>query len=96
MKVGNSAAFEVECDSSLILQPDGLTNLSINLSFGLSTGLSGRLNVCFHLHHLVTNVADCHLVGYTKCNTPRKVVEMEFKTYEQPGLDLSAIGVSSY
>lgn len=44
----------------------------------------------------VTNVADCPLVGNTKCNTPRKVVEKEFKTYEQPGPDLSAIGVSPY
>lgn len=96
MKVGNSTAFEVDCDSSLILQPGGLTNLFINLSFGLSSGLSGKLNACFPLHHLVTNVADCHLVEYTKCNIPTKVVEKEFKTYEQPGLDLSAIGVSPY
>lgn len=27
---------------------------------------------------------------------PRKVSEKEFKTYEQPGMDLSAIGISSY
>lgn len=90
-------AFEVKFDWSLILQPGGLANLLfINLSFGLSSGLSGRLNVYFHLCHLVTNVADCHLVGYTKCNMPRNVFEKEFKTYEQPGMDLSGIGISSY
>lgn len=44
----NSAGFEVEFDSSLILQPGGLANLLfINLAFGLNSGLSGRLNVLF-------------------------------------------------
>lgn len=46
--------------------------------------------------HLVTNVADYHLVGYIKYNMSRKVFEKEFKTCEQPGMDLSAIGVPMY
>lgn len=45
----NSTGFEVEFDSSLILQPGGLANLLFikNLAFGLNSGLSGMLNVIF-------------------------------------------------
>lgn len=78
---GRTALFlGFECDSSRILQPGGLTSLLfINPSFSLSSGLSGTLNVYFYLCHLVTNVTDCHLFGYTKFNIPRKVVEKEFE-----------------
>lgn len=69
----NSIGLGFECDSSLILQPGGLTSfLFINLSFALSSVLSVRLNVDFHL---------CHLVGHTKSNITR-IVEKKFKTYE--------------
>lgn len=72
-------ALGFKCNSSLILQPGGLTSLLfINLSFDLSSGLFGILNV-FHLCHLVTNVIAC-LFGYTKSNIPRKITEKEFKT----------------
>lgn len=75
-------ALGCECDSS-VLQPAGLASLLfINPSFGLSPDVSGTSNFYFYLCHLVTNVTDRRLFGYTKFNIPRKVLEKEFKTYD--------------
>lgn len=93
----NSTGFEVEFDSSLILQPGGLANLLfINLAFGLNSGLSGRLNVLFTAVTLSLMWQTITLLDTQNVIMPRKVFEKEFKTYEQPGMDLPAVGVLVY